>query len=47
MKGKKCLVKDFECSETEAKASIKEILDNYMDRIKQDPDIMTDLKKIE
>ena len=43
---RKCLAEDFGCSGTEAKASIKATLDNYMDRIRQDPDIMTDLKKL-
>ena len=43
---KKCLAEDFECSETEAKATVKATLYNYMDRIKQDPDIMTDMKKL-
>ena len=42
----KCLAKDFKCTDSEAKASIKSTLDNYMDRIKQDPDIMTDMAKL-
>ena len=42
----KCVAKDFKCTDNKAEASIKSTLDNYMDRIKQDPEIMTDMTKL-
>ena len=40
------MAKDFKCIDNVAKASIKLTLNNYMDRLKQDPDIMTDMTRL-
>ena len=42
----KGVTKNFKCTDSKARAAIKSTLDNYMDKIKQDPDIMTDMTRL-